>query len=713
MRTIKWICTWASVCALSGMASAQVPQHPGINPLSGQMLPSFIPPKMIYQSPKVNLPAPAMLTPTTHHPSSVMTPTDALAEVIVQGEGIVTFGQVFGKGDVPKGKRVGAWIGNDTIPCQIDLKTTYPDGSAKFVIVTVNTGRHGGNSNVVLRRLNSPLSNNSISSISIPDNSLVLNFVFLRANGGNTSRNIDIGSMIKKSLSDSNKPWLQGPLALQIRTDIPIENALHAVVDMTTYADGTMVADIAVDNDKAMGDVGGLENYDISIRWGTRTLLSEQNVMQWQYQDWHRIFRNNGQSFPNILRDIAHIENTGALPRWDTSLQIDGVLLNTEYREMESPHWNELLNGRHIVRYMPMTGGRADIGPATEGNVVWVLSQDPKAALFAQDQAEASGNVPWHMRDAKRNEWIRTDHIPGIWLDDRASRANNEIGLTQPLGITVRGSGWTPDPAHQPDLVYVPYLLTGRRAFLDELQAQAAWCIATHKPSNRGIDGNATMENNQLRGMAWDLRELQEASYISPDNDPMKAYFEKARDANYRWLLASFASHNPKEGDLAGWIPYGGDAKDADKVSLWQEDFMAIELAAGARMGNEMAAEALGKESGFIIGRFIHEAQGFSPRDGVAYNIILVGQDGIPFTTWKQAEEATIKANVSNGKEGWPQSQGYYGQVAMAALAGIKDVVGDPNAALALAILHSMKPPFTDRKTLSHDPTYAIVAVSH
>ncbi|TPG33344.1 hypothetical protein EAH89_30820, partial [Roseomonas nepalensis] len=44
--------------------------------------------------------------------------------------GVTTFGQVFEMGDLPKGGGLVAQIGGRTVSVQMDVKSTYADGSA-------------------------------------------------------------------------------------------------------------------------------------------------------------------------------------------------------------------------------------------------------------------------------------------------------------------------------------------------------------------------------------------------------------------------------------------------------------------------------------------------------------------------------------------------------------------------------------------------------
>src|SRR5262249_15527424 len=116
---------------------------------------------------------------------------------------------------------------------------------------------------------------------------------------------------------------------------------------------------------------------------------------------------------------------------------------------------------------------------------------------------------------------------------------------------------WLPDTAHQPDLTYEAYLTTGSRYYLDELQSQADWALIHMPPDYRDYSDGNLMTHGELRAQAWDLRELGETAYISPDADPLKGYFSTAVENNLNWLVDTYVTHNAlgQAGAVEGWLP--------------------------------------------------------------------------------------------------------------------------------------------------------------
>src|SRR5262249_13604330 len=149
------------------------------------------------------------------------------------------------------------------------------------------------------------------------------------------------------------------------------------------------------------------------------------------------------------------------------------------------------------------------------------------------------------------------------------------------------GGGWTPDGAHTPSLTYVPYLVTGSHYYLDELQAQASWQLASLWPDGRGnsaglFDGHAF----QVRNQAWGLRDVTDAAFITPDSNPLKSYFVEKVNANLTDYTQKYVVNHFDQGSsqVEGWIysDYGGGP---GLTSPWQQDMMATTFASLQQRG--------------------------------------------------------------------------------------------------------------------------------
>ncbi|WP_439596813.1 carbohydrate-binding domain-containing protein [Falsiroseomonas sp.] len=634
--------------------------------------------------------------------------------------GIATFGQVFQRGEVPAGAAITAQAGSTSLAVQMDVKTRYEDGSVKMAVLSVARPALAAGESLHLV-LSGTQSGPPPAALDLAQGLKGHSFTVDIAIHGGAQQTVEVLAALRAALKDGSASfWQQGPLASQARVEIDLPGSQRMVFDVTAFRGGGFAVEAQFNNDQAMQAQGGRASTDITVRMDGK-VVARETVTQSQYQNWHESFASNardggqGSGSPaagwlNIQHDIAHLQATGAVANYDLGLAVDPKLLAGYAQAMQAPGWDAPMATNGVATYMPGTGGRADIGFTTLPNTVWLMTQDARAAAYALGQAETASAVPWHFWDAANGRWLDTDAYPNLWLDGRGGNGRpgdaGSKGLTQQLDSL---SGWSTDAAHQPDLSYVPYLMTGARWMLDNLQAQAAWNILGQWPDVRGGNADNVVDSNQVRGAAWSLRQIDEAALVSPDGSAEKAFFQEASAANYAWLVSMIPEWTAKQGEAHGWVP--GAYGTAGALPPWQQDYFASTVIAAARQGNADAKTFLEWQSNFLVGRFMAEDEGFETRDGAAY-LIAIGDatTGRIYTSWEEIGAQTAARGWSNGDNSWKHSEGDYAQLALATLAGIHEVTGSAAAKAAYEALIAEKAPFSTPDDFGRNPTYAIEA---
>ena len=633
--------------------------------------------------------------------------------------GIASSGIVFKPGDVPRGATLAASINGAPVAVQLDVKTSYADGSAKMGVVAIARPDVAVGGSV--EALFSLAPAGTVPPPPLDLNAAMVGHTFeVDIISAGVTNNIDVLAALRDALANGTASfWQNGPLASQARVEVDLPGSLRLVFDVTFFFQNGFEVQAQFNNDKVMEANGGRIDYSVAVAMDGRSAALE-NISQGQYENWHQTFSSDGSGgqglgedlahkWLNISRDIEHLEATGAIAQYDQSVGTAASLISAYAAATTAPGWEAPLNPDGIAQYMPATGGRADIGFTTEINSAWLITQNIQAANYALDQASAAGAVPWNMWDSAHNSWLSVDNYPLLWTDPRGGTGTpgnpNSTGLTQQSdGI----SGWTLDSAHQPDLSYVPYLLTGQRWILDNLQAQAAWNVVNQWTDVRGETHDLVVVGNQVRGAAWALRQIDEAAWASPDGSAAKAYFTDVSNHNWAWLVSQIPIWTAEQGEAHGWVP--GVYGIAGAMPPWQQDYFAFTAIAAAKRGNADALTFLQWQANFLVGRFTHGAEGFAPHDGAAYLIAISDPiTGVPYTTWAQIGAETLARGGSNGT-GWAQSNGDYGPLALATLAGIAEVTGSLEAATTYRTLLADKPPFTTPADFNRNPTFAIEA---
>ncbi|WP_158292022.1 beta strand repeat-containing protein [Paracraurococcus ruber] len=631
--------------------------------------------------------------------------------------GVTTFGQSFLQGELPPGAGLVARIGGQLVPVQMDVKTTWPDGSAKMAVLSVARPdiAAADTLDVVLARAgaDAPAAGPAMDlAQAIKAHSFSVDIT----PAGKPTVTVDVLDALQKALDAGTASfWQQGALATQARIEIPLEGSQRMVFDVTVFQGGGIEVEAQFNNDRAMELVGGRVNYTVAARLDGQQVLSE-TVNQGQYQNWHHTFTNGldggqGLGSPaggwlNIQQDIARLEKTGAIADYDLTIGAPEAKLDAWYATTQGADWGTPLAANGVTRDMGTAGSRPDIGIVTQANTVWLTTQDARAAAYAMGQAEAASAVPWNFYDRANGTWLNPTDYAKLWMDVRGGVGRpgdpNATGPTQ-LGDSL--TGWGPDRAHQPELSFVPYVLTGERWILDNLQAQAAFNLTSVWPTQRGADGMVVVNNQQVRSMAWGLREIENALWATPDDAPEKAWLQAASDANWKFLVSNIPAWTAQQGELYGYLP----TTASPNIAPWQQDFFATTVIAAASRGNADAMTYLNWAKNFLIGRFEQADKGFSLNDGVAYRLLATNEaTGLKYQTWAEVGAAMQAAGQSNG-DGWATSEGYFGRLALTNLAGIYLLTGDERAAKAYYALAEQSPPFTSASAIANDPQFSVM----
>jgi hypothetical protein len=644
-------------------------------------------------------------------------PGDILG-ILLEGTGapagtVVVFGQAFRPGDLPRGARlVARRADGQPLAAQADVHARHADGSAKHATVALAAPAlpAGARLGVVLSRSASPAAPALDRAALLEGREAVLE---LSQPGGGQPWRVDLLGALR---GDRGRPWQDGPLAAQGRlsVNVPPEavggaGAMRLLADVALRADGTLWTDAWLRNDIAMTPRGGTASYTVRIVLDGREALRAEVPQHFQYQGWGRLIgsaRGRPAPEPPVLRpNTAYLTETGAIARWDLSIGIDTAFLERIATQMTDPRWVIPLDGRWLTRMMGAPGNRLDIGPVTGWQAAWLHTGDPRAARFCEGQAEAAGSVPWHHWDP-RGGWIDQERWPGLWTDPRGGRP--PLTLTQHVG---RETGWGQQSSHHPELCYIPYLLTGRRALLDNLTACAAWNVVDLWPHPRNHprarpewQGWLIANGRQGRSSAWGLRTVTQAAWIVPDDDVNRPYLNKVASINWAWLRSMTPEWTQQQGELAGYLPTAWTTE----IGPWQQDFVAFAAATATRMGHEDGRAFLTWMSGFLVGRFEAADHGFNRRDGINTSLPIaprgVQDTQTPYTTWAQvAAELRLRDQASTDTQ-WRNADGYFGRLAMASLAQLDDLLDHPRALQHWRFIHENNAPHTSVQTAAMVP---------
>ncbi|MCW8084800.1 hypothetical protein [Sabulicella glaciei] len=605
-------------------------------------------------------------------------------------EGVLVFGHPFRRGDIGRGAGLRADAGGSgALPVQMDVTTRHADGSVQHAVIALRIPALRQGQSLPVSLLVGPEVGAPLSPA--------------RAAEGRSAR-VEVGGFVVDALAGQGG-WQVGPLAARkrVEVDVPADAAggatsLRLVLDVALHADGALVLDTWFRNDLALRPGVEYASYELRVSLDGREAMAGRVARHHPYAGWGRLVSTRPIA-AHIRFDPTYLADAAAAHRYDLGTGVAPQVLDGFARAMAAPSWTVPLDPRGITQRMHTGGARADIGPAPLPVAAWVISQDRRATRFVLGQAEAAGAIPWHFRDPQGG-WIDTRRRPGFWTDTRARPPH---GLTFPVG---GDHGWAPDRAHQPDYSFMPWILTGRRAFLDNLTAQAHHSVIATWPGVRregGLPDNNIVHNAQTRSAAWSMRQVDNAAWALGDQ---AGWVGEVSAANWAWLRRMLPEWTATQGEAHGWIPgeYGGSGV----LPPWQQDYFVSTVAMAAKRGSADARAVLSWMENFLAGRFLARDRGFNPHDGCAYLIAISPPRGTPYRSWAEIGRETVARNLSNG-EGWEKSRGDYGRWALQSLAALVEVLDTQASRSAYSWLLNSGAYGIDATTRARLPTLSIV----
>jgi hypothetical protein len=669
-------------------------------------------------------PAPATIlyTPTVPQPEA----TGDIVGVIIQNteataiaKRIFSFGQVFASGQAHVNDTLVAKINGAATPVQMDALATWPNGSVKLASLSLQLPSLCPRSEIPVMVAKSTTDSTppplNISAIR-PSLTVTLRFT---AGSYSGTRTIDLGTALQTTLGNNPDYWLSGPLVTQARVDVPLTNGqsvstatLHLTADVSVFSDDSMLADIQFNNDlTTVIPKGGSVNpqsplpaleYSVTIDFQGKQVT--HTVSQVQYTNWHATVWTHAPPSINVQHDIAQLQRAGVILPYDLATGVNNSLLKGyETNIIETPGFGQPLSINGVTTYMPGTGGRPDIGFTTQYNTVWLLTQDARAAKVSLAQSDTSGAIPWNYKLTNGN-WLTPSDFPNVWIDERGG----PHGYTDGIANVANTSVWMPDNSHQPNLNYIPYLMTGSRWSLDRLNAQAGFNLLKAWPGTRCITPKCNtllVLDEQVRAQAWALRELAQAGFIGRNGSFAQAYFSQTVADNWAYLQTQQPLIATKQGEAAGWMP--GAFYPTGATAGWQQDFLTGIAVMIALMGDDRARQFVGWQRPWLSGRFV--GNGMNPYDGCNYNLVVKNPTtGIYLNTWSAIESATVAASLSTGTD-WLHGGGTYCDLARSALSGALTLYpDDPDLQKALSWLQRSAPPSLAQASFQNNPTFNV-----
>jgi hypothetical protein len=153
--------------------------------------------------------------------------------------------------------------------------------------------------------------------------------------------------------------------------------------------------------------------------------------------------------------------------------------------------------------------------------------------------------------------------------------------------------------------------------------------------------GKGLLHPDQVRGQAWSMRTLAHAAYITPDADPMKAYFVERMENNISHYNAMALTGNAL-GVIPSGIVYATPQGASTGLAPWQDDFFTWAIGYVVELGFDSAKPAFEWKARFPVARMTDRT--YCWIDAAVYAMAVRPSATAPlFTTIAEAGAATFK----------------------------------------------------------------------
>ena len=533
----------------------------------------------------------------------------------------LTFGQAFGPGKLARGTPLAARLADGKqITLQVDAKAFHDDGSVRHAVVSGIVPTPGA-APVALGLVR--LAPGSRADAGLPAVGNLTPVALIQA-GLTASVRLTLdgkryGASLERLLSKGKAAaWLEGPIAHEWHVSAPLADAsgsehphLAARFAVRWYG-GIKKArvDVTIENNWAYEPAPQNFTYDAEIDVGGETVYRKAGLMHYHHARWRKLAWWGGDPALHLRHDSRQLIDSQALPNYDPTVAINERALSEAFGKWNGARTEPMGVGA-AVHAMPGTGGRGDIGLQPAWAVSYLLSMDPRARAVTMGTADLAGSWSMHYRDRRTGLPVSLLDYPYMTiLGNRSDTRNPATKKLEAFPECSRPEACrTPnkhDTSHQPNLAYLPYLLTGDHYYLEELQFWAMYDVFASNPGYRQ-DRKGLLASDQVRGQAWALRTLAEASYITPESHPLKRHFQQILDSNLDWYNAKY-SDNSKANAL-GFVADGHAVVYHERTGIapWQDDFFTSAVGRTAELGFKKAVPLLRWKAKFPVSRMIGE----------------------------------------------------------------------------------------------------------
>jgi len=517
----------------------------------------------------------------------------------------LTMGHVFAVGHLPSaGANVSLHLADGTaIPAQLSVKATHRDGSVRHAIISaiVPAIPANGSLPLSLRRASAAAAGAPVGlPASLP------------------SATVNIGGTVYTAAPTSATlytTWFAGPLASDYIFNVPFMNGgtphptLTAQFSVRAYSSGHVRVDYVIEHCQAYGSTADI-TYDAALVAQGQTVYTRSALVHAPTARWKRSFWYGPAPSLHVRHDTTYLIASRHVPNYDRSVVVPESTLAGFATSLAGTRFDPMGFGL-LTPAMATTGGRPDIGLMPNTHAITVLTMDRRAKAITLATADIGGSWPACRRDDSagpgRGLPLSVAYFPYASIYGNVGDCyNSTMKRNEKLPDLATNSLGRFDSSHQPDVYYLPYLLTGDFYYLEGLHFWVSYNTYQDNPYYRYFD-KALLGSDQLRGQAWSMRTLAECVAVTPDDHPLKPIFTTWYDNNTTYYVAKYVDGSNNQLGIitnGSTIVYPTSGISNTGTACWQDDFFTQAIGHGYELlGYEPTRRLLYWKAKFQIGR--------------------------------------------------------------------------------------------------------------
>lgn len=546
---------------------------------------------------------------------AVATSVSALPSFKITGvngvsEDYVVLGQGFAKGELAAADCLK--VGNSTGPTArrltISQKSLWNDGSVKFGILSGKVqSTPAQETEITLAKEVCPSVPAQAAQIEAALNDQLFNPVVSITIG----QDVYVASLKNGISTAGKKDWILGEVSdflskadLVRVSDGQIHPLLNARFETRVSKDGSFLrVGIIIESSWALEPYEDIR-YDVKITNGLTDLYVKTNVLHLNHSRWVKYFQLKGEENKSVKHDFKYLSAAALIPAYNPSVTMPATVPDLYFNKISDSN-HDILGVGPIIPGMGTTGAWPYIGPLPAFQSWLVVSNNQKLKDYTIQAGRIAGTFQSKYRDKLTDQPISIEEYP--YASKTAPGVNKTKGnRSEYLTICKTGQVCNIDnrvkDSHQPQLTYLPYLITGDHYLSEELEFWLSDNLVSQNYAYRGYE-KGTMTHAQTRGQAWFLRDLLFNLNTMSEENPSKPMYKRVLANNLAKYLAQrdAPDNSGKFGYVTSYL-VGGYA-----ISPWMDDFVTFAVGEIVANGHEDWREALEWKSRFPIGRMLNQ----------------------------------------------------------------------------------------------------------